>query len=167
MRVTRDGRTWAELRQGLEQEICERGYGVVLATRGRDDYGWAYTVGMVDEYLHPELVIAGVRLGVAVTVLDELADLVARGLRYDTDDAALLASRVEFVDVHDVHLHRGLMDGWFEYYRAAGRREMPFNVLQILLKFETTRTRLDTDRHVAFDGITPAARRGHACRKAR
>jgi len=63
----------------MYQQICDRDYALVPVGRGWDDMGWAYTLGLVVGYLHPELVIVGVPLGVAVTVLDELARSVVEG----------------------------------------------------------------------------------------
>ena len=174
MCVMCDGMNQEDVRQHLYQQICEWGYALVPVGRGWDDTGWAYTLGLVDAYDHPELVVVGLPLGLELTILDELAEGVTRGQRFDTGEVALPLGRVELIGVHELHLRRGLMDAWIDYYSAAGRRDLDLRAVQVVLpdgahcaEHQTTQPRLDKANHVSFDGTNRATRRAHARRKGR
>jgi Domain of unknown function (DUF4262) len=163
------GATRDEVRQNLYLQICTNGFALVPVGRGWDDNGWAYTLGLVDSHNHPELVVAGVPLGKAVTVLDQLATSVLDGTRYDTSDrAAAFNAEIGFAEVRALHIRRGLMDGWIDYYGAAGRRDLDLRVLQVVLpdgtrchEHQRSQPRLDSTRHVSFDGLNRETRRRH------
>jgi Domain of unknown function (DUF4262) len=162
------GGTREQVRQNLYAQICALGFALVPVGRAWNNKGWAYTIGLIDSRDHPELVVAGVQLGEAVTVLDRLAKAVLDGIRYDTCDTATANADIGFGEVQALHIRRGLMDGWIDYYGAAGRRDLDLRALQVVLpdgmrcyEHQRTQPRLDGNRHVSFDGLNRAARRGH------
>jgi hypothetical protein len=158
-----EGATIEQVRQNLYEQICTDGYAMVPVGNGWDRYGWAYTIGLADAHDHPELVIIGARLGDAVVLLDEVARRVIQGCRFDAGDAAVAVNTlVGFVDVHPVHFRAGLLNGWFDYYHAAGRRDLAVRALQVVQP--GTQPRLDCDHHVPFYGQNRAARRTHSSR---
>ena len=133
--------------------------------------GWAYTIGLLDQKGHPELVVAGWPLPGAVRVLGEMAESVVAGRRYDVGgpEFSMRGTDLGVVCVHEEHLKRGLMNMWHTYYDGVGRFDLELRAMQIVLPdadhcFEHQRLqpRLDDPRHVfRYDGMGPAERRGH------
>jgi Domain of unknown function (DUF4262) len=154
----------------LDTQIVGRGFAVVPVGPSYRTRGWAYSVGLLDARDHPELVVAGWPLGGAVAVLDEMGGEVVAGRRFDGGGPqfGLRAATIGVVPVHEMHLGRRLMRLWHRYYDHVGRFDLELRALQAVLPdadhcFEHQRLqpRLDEARHVRFDGMGPAERRGH------
>ena len=169
MCVMCEGGSRQQARQNLYAQICALGFALLPVGRTWSNKGWAYTIGLIDKCDHQELVIAGVRLGEAVTVPDHLANAVLDGIHFDTCDAAVAFNAdIGFVEVQALHIRRGLMDGWTDYHAAPARPDLDLRALQVVLpagsrcyEHQGTQPRLDGNRHVSFDGLSRAARRSH------
>jgi hypothetical protein len=103
-----------------------------------------YTVGLVEHFDHPELVVAGLDLGHAAHVVNDLGDLIRKGARFEVGQPGIEVpgARVSFSSVHPVHIAGGLMNLWSAH---AERREHPRDlvVLQALLDPAGDNLRLD------------------------
>lgn len=152
----------------LHDDIREIGFAVMLAGRSMTARGWAYTLGLVDGFDHPELVIAGLPLEDALDPLSALARCVVAGDRIDTPfQHGLDGIPIGTVPVHERHFERGLMSWWDWYYQSLGRFDIALRALQIVLPaggycfhHQSEQPDLGSPRHVPFDGLSTQVRRG-------
>lgn len=152
----------------LHEQISEDGFAVVPVGKSMRARGWAYTIGLVDGYDHPELVIAGLPLEDAVGPLSALAACVVEGDRIDTPGQhGLNGLAIGTVPVHARHLERGLMERWSWYYESVGRFDVARRALQIVLPaggycchHQREQPDLGSPHHVPFDGLSTNKRRG-------
>lgn len=160
------GATIEDVRQRLHDTIVTDGFALVPVASNDSDRGFAYTIGLVDGFVHPELVVVNHPLDEAVRVLYMLAKSVTGGARLQPGSAVgCLGGEVGLVDVHPAHFRRGLIAMWFDYYRAALRHDLEPSALQVILpsdrcchEHQSTQPRLDSAAHVPF-GPTRAERR--------
>lgn len=168
------GATIDDVRQRLHEKIVTDGFALVPVGGNGSDRGFAYTVGLVNSFMHPELVVVNHPLDEAVQVLYTLGKRVTGGSRLHAGDVvSCLGGEVALVDVHPAHFRRGLIAMWFDYYRAAQRLDLEPSALQVVLPTEhhcyehqATQPRLDTEAHVPF-GPTRAERRAQRSGKRR
>ena len=152
----------------LPGRIRDNAFTVLSVGSSATARGWAYTIGLVDAYGHPELVIAGLPLNRMVGPLTALARCVAAGDRIDTPGQhGFNGAAIGTVPVHSRHLERGLMARWSWYYDLVGRFDLQLRALQIVLPVgeycwhhQTEQPDLGSPRHVAFDGLAPRDRGG-------
>ena len=99
-----------------------------------DDTAWCYTVGLVENYDHPELALLDVELDHQSRLITALVqDVVARG---ELVTAARPRERLRCVEVHPDHLRGDLFGTWANRY--GDFPEPGGEMIQILLP--TTRT---------------------------
>lgn len=152
----------------LHEQISEDGFAVVPVGKNMKARGWAYTIGLVDRYDHPELVIAGLPLEDAVGPLSALAACAVQGDRIDSPGRhGLNGVAIGTAPVHSRHLERGLMARWSWYYESFGRLDVVQRALQVVLPadgwcFHHQRVQPDlgSPLHVSFDGLGTSERRG-------
>jgi len=79
---------------------------------------WTYTIGLLERFDHPELVMTGVPITVAFNVLNVLGTRIAVGERFEpgTEDIVVGETALRFVAVHGVHLAAGLVGMWQNAY---------------------------------------------------
>lgn len=112
--------------QALDLQI--RVHGWSLAQIDDDPAPFSYTVGLLESYGHPELVILDVGGSLQQTLLRRLVAGIAADGRLPT--ALLAATGVRCVEVHPDHLHAELFAAWVERYGRLPRRG---EVLQVQL----------------------------------
>jgi hypothetical protein len=169
------GGTIEQLNQLLHEQIRTKGFALSPVGSGWNAHGFAYTIGLVDGRDHPELVAVSCQLLDTVAALDELAQSVVQGVRFEPGGTAIVGDAVVgFREVRTRHIQRGLMDGWFSYYREVGHYDLEVRVLQVVLpdrrrchECQTTQPHLDRDLHVSFTGPGRQARRAHLQRAPR
>jgi hypothetical protein len=76
---------------------------------------WAYTIGLTERVLCPELVVLGLEPGVASSLLTAVGALVVRGLNLE---AAAWRLDCGMVPVHEDVLRTELVAQWCRYYRT-------------------------------------------------
>src|SRR4051812_11447602 len=131
-----DGASEDEARQQLAGLIEKYGWAITAVQGGRENLSWAYTVGLVERYGHPELVVTSLADEDAGRLLNALGNRVRTGERFAPDTAALVGTvPVRIVAVHPVHLEQGLMAAWYEQYRAFGDI-FQLRALQVVLPSE-------------------------------
>ncbi|MCD9624241.1 DUF4262 domain-containing protein [Rhabdothermincola salaria] len=98
-----------------------------------DRPGFVYSIGLSAGFDHPELVVVGYDTRVGGAVINELGESVRLGRRFQAGDHAdLEGGRVTFGTVHPVHLERGLVASWVNYYGSLGELP-PVEFLQVIL----------------------------------
>jgi hypothetical protein len=117
---------------GLGERIAKHGFTVVAVGTTDDSRGWAYTIGLVDNFDHPELVVAGVLRGKAGWIVAELAQQVISGRRFDDVDGPILLQEcnIGIRPVHEKHAHGDLLAGWHWYHEDLGRWDLEPRALQ-------------------------------------
>jgi Domain of unknown function (DUF4262) len=95
--------------------------------------GWAYTVGLLTSYHHPELVMLSYDPIGAGRQLNEIASYVRDGGVLAPGDTVELPNGVgDLIAVHPVHLHSGLMAvGNAVYEQHPNRGARPLDALQV------------------------------------
>src|SRR5581483_8235974 len=76
-----NGKTIDELRQRRTEAIDTYGWAVQYVEGSHCSSPWAYTIGLVESFAHPELVVTSTDFKDALTVLNSLGDLVRQGER--------------------------------------------------------------------------------------
>ena len=114
-----EGATIQDMRRLIRETLEDRGwYGVAIDGNPT----WAYTIGLVEECDHPELILVGSKLHRADAVIGELAERVVGGERFDlgrpTVDVGGYA--VTFGDVHPRQWERSTFAMWVDLYGAEG-----------------------------------------------
>jgi hypothetical protein len=108
---------------------------------------WAYTVGLVESYDHPELVVTGLNVESSSVLLSGIAERVKTGERFDDPNAVayVRGASVRFGEVHPAQWLHGRFNMWFGYYDWRGLRLDPM-AIQI---------------HWPLEWVCPADRRRH------
>ncbi len=167
MCVMCNGGSIADLFRILDLQIVDGGFAIVPISTRTENKGWAYTIDLIDSKDHPELVVAGYNLDLAVDVIDQLGAAVMSGDRLDsTGRLAFNGLEIGARSVHERHLRGDLIADWHFYYETLGRHDLVPRALQVVLpdggycfEHQTTQPRLDDRRHVPFDGPNRQQRR--------
>jgi hypothetical protein len=84
---------------------------------------WAYTIGLMQSFNHPELVVTGPSLERAGHLLGAVSGRVRDGERFTATSppqSVCKCSTVAFGAVHRGQWEQGRFDWWFQYYAWAG-----------------------------------------------
>jgi hypothetical protein len=115
----------AKLLETLEQW----GWFVTKVAGGDGEPAFAYSMGLYENFLHPELIIFGLDLDVMHRLIDDAAKRIRRGHRYEEGrryDDLLQVYPCEFRKV-DPSRHNGLVNWAIWYYQS-----LPFPVVQLV-----------------------------------
>lgn len=126
-----DGKSRDEVLHDLHHVVERFGWAVQGVEAPRP---WVYTIGLVDRYGHPELVLVGVDISLSMTVLNALGMMVATGeqLRPGGTDVVVGEMELTFGSVHPVHLAAGLVGTWEGYYEWRRGPSPTLEVVQVL-----------------------------------
>lgn len=121
-----DGYSHEEAMQALDLQIKIYGWAVIQV----DDDGvvFSYTVGLVENFGHPELIVLDVETGLQHGLLNEIANGIAAHGRPALDGPSTRGVRL--VEVHKNHLHGDYFGRWAARYGGLPR---PGQALQVLL----------------------------------
>jgi hypothetical protein len=110
--------------------IALRGFGMVQV---ESTPAWTYTVGLVQSFEHPELVMTGLP-DHAPHLLDEVVERIRTGERFDASSPPLLACCIEvaFGEVHPAQWGQGRFDEWLRYYAWLGDETLEPAAVQVL-----------------------------------
>jgi len=129
-----DGASRDHVRLELAQIIDTHGWAVQGVKGETDADSWAYTVGLVERFGHPELVVTGISMKAASGLLNDVADRVRDGERFVPAETIDLGGvDVGFAAVHPAQFSRGLFAMWFEHYRAVPQAGLKLSALQVVL----------------------------------
>lgn len=109
----------------LSLDLTIRTYGWQL-NQVTDDNPWSYTIGLIESYDHPELMMCGVKLETQNIVIRKIVDSIEK--TGSVDHAFLDRERVTLVEVHPNHLAGDWFGTWSNFYE---RHPTPGTFLQI------------------------------------
>ena len=126
-----DGQSYEEALHDLHHLVQHFGWALQGVEAPRP---WTYTIGLTERFDHPELVMAGVDISLAMTVLNALGTMVATGEQLSPGRPAVTVGETEvtFGAVHPVHLAAGLVGTWERYYDWRPGAAPPLDVVQVL-----------------------------------
>jgi hypothetical protein len=158
MCVLCDGGTLEDVCNGLHQQIVERGYALCPVVGPVPEQGWVYTIGLVDNFNHPELAAVAVRMNDGIGAVDAVAQLVKSGQRFEPGTSSRVCGvELAFLDVDAAHIRRGLINSWFLYYEHVCRWNLEPEVTQVVLpaggachQHQDSQPRLDDPKPVSF-----------------
>lgn len=108
-----NGRTPDQAIADLRAFIRRTGWGVQGVEPDPGSPGWAYTIGLLTSYDHPELLIVDHDIGRGAQILNSLAWNIRDGSIIEPGDAIDLGGcRAEVIDIDPHHLHNGTMAVW-------------------------------------------------------
>ncbi len=111
----------------LELDLLIQVHGWALVQVEGDVTSWSYTVGLTENYGHPELAMTTVRLELQSAVIHRLVDDIVETGHLDLD---LVAEReLELVEVHPTYFIQEWFGTWSNHYE---RPPAPGGFLQIV-----------------------------------
>lgn len=94
---------------------------------------WTYSIGLIERFAHPELVVVGLDAEPASGLLNACGRAIAGGGRFAAgDDVEVAGTMIRFGRVHRKHWSTDLFAKWHHYYEAVGRSPEPRAALQVL-----------------------------------
>ncbi len=124
-----DGYSHEEAMQALDLQIRVHGWALVQVEDGPTT--WCYTVGLLENYDHPELVLFDVRTESQRPLMAHLVELVVRHGELPAGRLAMLGLRC--ADVHEDHLRSNLFGTWANRY---GELPEPGDMIHVRLPDE-------------------------------
>ena len=93
-----------------------------------------YSIGLIENFDSPELVVTGVDLESGGGLLSEICERIADGLEIEAgDELDLDGYNFEFDAVHPSYIEHNLFASWVRYYRRIGESPGPLRVLQVVV----------------------------------
>jgi hypothetical protein len=131
-----NGATEDEVRQRFAATIDLFGWAIQAVEGSPETWAWQYTIGLVERFGHPELVVAaGLSRENQARLLHHLVDQLEEGRRFGPGDHIVVAGAdLGFAEVHPWQIHqRGLLNTWFDHYRAFPDFVPKLAALQVVL----------------------------------
>jgi hypothetical protein len=159
-----DGTSQEELMELTRERIAAYGFTMLFV---ESPTPWTYTVGLVEAYGHPELVVTGLGPEEGMRLLTAVAERVRLGDRFDGSHGGvdLRGLFARFGAVHSAQWERGRFNMWVNYYGWSGRFPNPAAV-QVLWPREdgtlpppNVQPLLDCDPGRDVNGLNRAQRR--------
>jgi hypothetical protein len=128
-----EGATREQLVEEARLRIAVHGY-TLQGVVGDDIQPWVYTIGLLDGFDHPELVMAGPSTRKCADILTAFANEVRDGERYEVNDRLTAgAVSVTFGAVHHVQYELDTFAFWHECRNAGVIRAAQPSALQVKL----------------------------------
>jgi hypothetical protein len=122
-----DGGTPAEFHDLIDRHIRESGWHLMAVDPGGGRGLWVYTIGLLERYAHPELVVTDACCHpCAASALNDLGAQVRDGVTFRVGDQATsreTTAQARFGAVHPRQWQTDRFNQWREYYR--GRPDSP------------------------------------------
>jgi hypothetical protein len=96
---------------------------------------WTYTIGLLQSYDHPELVMTGQPPDMTAELLTDVVEHIRQGERYDGSSAPLAlcdCTSVAFGPVHAEQWTHGRFNQWLNYYDRLGEEPPVPDAVQVL-----------------------------------
>jgi hypothetical protein len=126
-----DGYSADEVNQWYEMAIAVHGW----AISGVEDEHltpWAYTIGLVEGFDHPELIVVGMSWKGANRALNELGAQILGGSRFDERSVAEVGDHLfPFGPVDPEQFEHEGFNGWTDFYERWKREFVPRVALQV------------------------------------
>lgn len=129
-----DGKSIEQLWEDFHGFIRRGGWALQGVEASRHDRPWVYTIGLVENYRHPELIAVGDDVRAQGSLLNAIGDHVKQGALFVVGDRLDLGGyEVEFGAVDPSYVSQGLCRSWDAYYDWLGDRPtQEFEVLSVL-----------------------------------
>lgn len=121
-----DGYSYETVMQAFDLKVKIYGWAVVQVEDG--DRSFSYTMGLVENFGHPELIVLDFEIDQQLGLLNEVAKGIAANGKPALDQPSTRGVRC--VEVHRNHLHGDYFGTWANRYGALPR---PGQVLQVVL----------------------------------
>lgn len=142
-----DGATHEEVLADTHARIERFGFTLLGVEPDQDHPPWLYTIGLVDNFDHPELSILGAPLGFSAAVLNHWARYVIdghlladgetgqiTGMRYSDDETTVASDVIFHIDAVDERLlHAEMFNQWHQYYLWRGGLAPPPEALELII----------------------------------
>jgi uncharacterized protein DUF4262 len=133
-----DGKTSEQHREEMSAHIGAGRWALQGVEAGPHCAGWVYTVGLMENFGQPELVVTHGDMHANGEMLNEFGGYIAGGLEVDADSILVFGDYAfEFVPVHPSYLAAGLCASWERYYDRVGTAPGPLRVLQLVVPLLT------------------------------
>ncbi|MEY2419083.1 MAG: hypothetical protein QOG90_1763 [Actinomycetota bacterium] len=119
-----EGQTIEDHLAWIGDSIERAGWALQGVATGSSSKDWAYTIGLMENYDHAELVVSGVDATLASRMLNAMAAGVATGERYEPGELIEFGDGdvvARFVKVHPSYFAGDKFAMWFNYYASTGR----------------------------------------------
>ncbi len=129
---------------------------------------WLYTVGLVDRFAHPEILVVSCDVQAAHRLIAGVVEEISRGATFDglTHMCSRTSPRA-IRTVHAVQLADGALAEWNNHYSMAGRADLELRALQLVADdMCCPRHRPSWDLHVASPLLNSTKGRGERSRTA-
>lgn len=107
-----DGYSEEQISGMTEMHIRVYGWSVVAVEEARP---WSYSIGLLENFAHPELVVTDMEIRSAKALINAVADVVRRG-NGQPAHCELQDRGVEMVVVGERHMRSRLFNSWTRYY---------------------------------------------------
>lgn len=126
-----DGYTWEEVQQWYADAIAVHGW-AVIGVEDEHLTGWAYTVGLVDGFDHPELIVVGMGFKGAKRLLNDLGHQILNGKRFTIESVAEVGDHLfTFGPVDEEQFEHETFNGWTGFYEDWKGEYVPRVALQV------------------------------------
>jgi hypothetical protein len=120
----------------IDASIAAGEWHLIAVDGDDDDPSWAYTVGLSEQFDHPELVVVGSCCCCAGVLLNAVGDRIAAGYRCPVSDGVPvevdLGEPVRFRPVHPDHWLTSRFAMWQSYYEAKPWVPPPAHAVQVV-----------------------------------
>lgn len=127
-----DGGTEEEWAARTRDRIREFGFTMVAV--GSGTRSWTYTIGLLETFGHPELVVTTLAAQSAFGLINGMVDRIRSGERFDASsrETSLQGQPVRFGLVHRTQWVQGRFAAWVNHYGESGFLPAEPNAVQLL-----------------------------------
>ena len=120
MCVLCDGVSEGEFSRDMRVRIERHGF-TLVSVHG-DPFCWTYTIGLIENFDHPEFVVTGLHPGDVNQIITALVARIREGERFDAaaPDDVIDGLPVRFGDVHYTQWNEGRFAMWANHYGTQG-----------------------------------------------
>ena len=130
-----EGQTFEEAIDETAARIAEHGYTLQGVEPSPGHHSWIYSIGLVANFGHPELIVVGLDVSRAADLMTCMADRVVEGKPHEPGDVLCHdhgAVHTRIGRVHPGQLRRDWFNWWFSYYLTAGGDAPELRALQVV-----------------------------------
>jgi uncharacterized protein DUF4262 len=122
-----------ELCANIHGHIERIGWSLMSVMGDAKHLPWCYTIGLIEKFDHPELIMIGLEDRSTAVPLNGLGMAIAEGHTFARGEVADVATvPVLFGEVHEAHWESGMFAKWHHYYQAVGYPALPPMAFQVL-----------------------------------
>ena len=159
-----DGMSEEDFNRNIAEKIDEYGWFITGVEPSPGELWWLYTVGLLEGFGHPELVLIGLPQHQVMRILNGLGNEIRAGARIDPNNPGNRSDGLTFGPVAPEQWRLGTFAGWTDYYRWRGEGPDDPSAVQVFLNgWPETRSVLLTQPELGLHDV-PAprpARRHH------